>query len=238
MKNKYLFIKIFGIAFLLFSIFIYFIFYFVPFVKDVNHYKRELKDMNLKIKNFFEMEKEFSFSNERERAFFKEADDDLMSKISEVKSKEDFIALFTIVFNYIKKLARTDGLYNMVLTSNSKELELNATTLSTDKKSLDRLLHFAKLRINELRNKMDVSKETVNPTVPSTQPLIKQPLLENLNYQTIFLSFSGDLQNAMTFINHIPWSSYYLRPGDILVSIGEISPYYMVFLKVYFIDLR
>ena len=228
MKKKYLFIKIFGIAFLIFFIFAYFLFYFIPSIETINRHKRELRDMNYKIKNFLDMKTKFSYTNQREDDIFKAVDDDLKDRCPEIKSKEDFIGLFTEVFDYIKQRARTDGIFNLVLTSNSNELELNATSLHSDKKSLTRLLNFATARLNEIREKAAASRDI--PTLP--------PLLAGLDHQTVFISFSGSMENALNFINHLPWSGYYLRPDNILVSAGDIDPYYMVFLNVYFIDAR
>jgi len=228
MKNKYLFIKIFGIVFLVFIIFAYFLFYFIPSIETINRHKRELKDMSYKIQNFLDMEKEFSFTNRREQDIFKAVDDGLKGLCPEIESKEDFIRLFTGVFDYIKQRARSDGIFNLVLTSNSKEPGLNDTSLHTDKRSLDRLQNFAAARMNEIREKTAASRDISGSS----------PLLAGLDYQTVFLSFSGPLENAVTFINHLPWSDYYLRPADILVSAGDSDPYYMVFLNVYFIDTR
>lgn len=229
MKKKYLFIKIFGIAFLIFFIFAYFLFYFIPSIETINRHKRELRDMNYKIKNFLDMKTEFSYTNQRETDIFKAVDDDLKARCPEIKSKEDFIGLFTEVFDYIKQRARSDGIFNLVLTSNSNELELNATSLHTDKKSLNRLLNFATARLTEIRGKAAASRETI-PTPP--------PILEGLDHQTVFISFSGTLENAVHFINHLPWSGYYLKPDTILVASGDINPYYLVFLDVFFIDVR
>lgn len=240
MKNKYTLIKIFGIASLIFVIFAYFLFYFIPTIEAINLHKRQLKDMNYKIENFLSMEKEFSFTNQREQAILKEADEALRNRVPEIKSKEDFIALFTRVFDYIKQLARKDGIYNLVLTSNSEELELNATTLSSDKRSLDQLLNFATVRLNKIRSERDNLKRRSGPMVPSGQPVLPTtpPLLEGMTHQTVFLTFSGNVRSAMNFINHIPWSEYYLRPDTISISVSETAPYYMVYLNVYYIDLR
>lgn len=228
MKNKYLLIKIFGFAFLIFIIFAYFLFYFIPSVENINRHKRELRDMNFKINNFLEMEKEFSFTNEREQAVFNAVEDDLKSRIPAIKSREELIGLFTEVFDYIKQRARADGINNLVLTSNSKELELNATSLYTDKASWKQLLNFANARLTEVRERAAAVK---------TSSTVK-PLIPGISYQTVFVSFSGSIRHAMDFINHLPWSDRYLRPDNILVSAGDIAPYYMVFLNVYFIDLR
>lgn len=228
MKNKYFFIKVFGIAFLILIIFAYFLFYFIPSVEGINRYKRDVRDMNFKIKNFLEMEKEFSFTNEREQGLFTAVDEDLKARIPEIKSREELIGLFTEVFDYIKHRARSDGIDNLVLTSNSKELELNATSLYTDKASWTQLLNFANARLTEVRERT----AGVKTTPPSP------PLLPGMSHQTVFVSFSGPNRKALDFINHLPWSDRYLRPDNILVSAGDIAPYYMVFLNVYYIDLR
>jgi hypothetical protein len=228
MKNKYLLIRIFGFAFLIFIIFAYFLFYFIPSVENINRYKRELRDMNFKIKNFLEIEKEFSFTNEHEQSVFNAVDEDLKSRIPEIKSKEELIGLFTEVFDYIKQRARADGINNLVLTSNSKELELNATSLYTDKASWKQLMNFANARLTEVRERPAAAK-----TVPTGAPLFP-----GISHQTVFVSFSGSIRNAMNFINHLPWSDRYLKPDNILVSAGDIAPYYMVFLNVYYMDQR
>lgn len=233
MKNKYVFIKIFGIAFLIFLIFLYLVIYFVPSIENINRRKRDLKDMNFKIKNFLEMEKEFSHSNQREQAFFNRLDEELGARVPEVRSKEDFIALFTRVLDFIKNRARADGISTLVFTSDSRELQLNATTLFTDKRSLKQLLNFATVRLTDIKSKLAAARSRAAPA-----PGKPVPSLANLDHQTVYLTFSGDLPNAMNFINHIPWSDYYLRPDHIMVSAGGMATYYFVFLRVYFIDLR
>jgi len=217
MKKKKIFIRIFGIFFLIFFVFAYVLFYFVPAVEKINRQKRELKDIKLKTENFLDIETEISFSDERERAIFKGADEALRSKIPEIKNKEDFIALFGRVFDYLKKRGRADGIFNLGMTFDSRELELNATPLLTDKRSLEQLLNSALVRL-----------------APPSSGL----LLKDLNHQRIFFRFSGNLRSALNFINHIPWSDDYLRPDNITVYSGKVSPGYLVFLNVYFIDLR
>ncbi|MCP4152801.1 MAG: hypothetical protein GY757_34025 [bacterium] len=239
MKNKYLYIKILGIASLIFLCFAYFVFYFMPTLKKINHRKRELKDMNYKIENFIETENEFDFSTDLERMLFKAADEELVRRVSSIKSREDFMTLFTQIFDYIKNQASKDGIFNLMITSNSNELELNASTLSTDKKSLSNLLDFASTRLSEL--KKEEIRKAMNPNpLDLTGPLPgpPAPLIPGLTYQTVYLSFSGELMSALNFINHIPWSEHYLRVGEITVSNGDAVPFFMVFLKVYFLDER
>ena len=60
----------------------------------------------------------------------------------------------------------------------------------------------------------------------------------NVKSFTITISFTGKIKNAVNFINHIPWSDYYLSEDRILISAGDIFPDYSVVLKVYYIDLQ
>jgi hypothetical protein len=217
MKKKKLFIRVFGIFFLIFFIIAYSLFYFVPTVEKINHHRRNLKDMKLNIEHFLNQETGISFPDERERAIFKEADEALRRKISEVKSREDFIGLFTRVVDYLKKRGRMDGIFNLGITFDSKALELNAATQLTNKKHLEQLLDFSFAGL-----------ASPSPSAP----------LEGLNHQAVFLRFSGNLRNALNFINHIPWGDDYIRLDNIRVSPGNVSPYFVVSLNVYFIDFR
>ena len=194
MRRKYLFIKIAGIVSLIVLIIIYFLLYFIPSLKSINRYKRQLKDMNLKISDFVRIERAFSFSNERERSYFTQTDREFLGKIPEVRTREDFITISTKISNYIQKLAEKDGILNLVMKSDEGQ-------------------------------KGAVGKG------PSAR-------LKNGKSHTITLSFTGKIKNAVNFINHIPWSDYYLSEDRILVSTGDIFPYYIVFLRIYYIDLR
>ncbi len=239
MKSKYLLIKLFGVVFILLIVASFFLFYFFPSLQTIHRKKRELKDMNHKITNYMQVEKDFDFTNDAEKAFFKAADDSLLKRIPTIQNREDFIMLFTRIFDQVKQLARRDGISNMMLTSASKELEVNAATLSRDKVSFRKLVTFVTSRMNELERDRtgkagpgrDVGMNTAARRAPP-------PLLPNMKHHTVFLSFSGDLRHAMNFINHIPWGSYYLKPGKIVVASGDIAPYIMVDLRVYYIDQR
>jgi len=194
MRRKNLFIKLAGILSLIFLISIYILLYFIPTLKSINRYKRQLKDMNLKILDFTRMDSDFSFSDERERNYFARINRELSGKIPEVRSKEDFIALNTRISNYIQKLAGEDGILNLVIKPDEEQKGAPVKGFS--------------LRIN------------------------------NVKSLTITLSFTGKIKNAVNFINHIPWSDYYLSEDRILISAGDILPYYIVVLKIYYIDLQ
>ena len=194
MRRKNLFIKITGIVSLISLILIYFLLYFIPALKSINRYKRQLKDMNLKISDFARMESDFSFSDERERNSFAQTDRELPGKIPEIRTREDFVTLFTKISNYIQKRAEKDGISNLVMKSDEEQKRAPGKGFSAR--------------------------------------------LKNVKSQSITLSFTGEIKKAVNFINHIPWSDYYLSEGRILVSAGDILPYYIVFLRFYYIDLQ
>lgn len=242
MKSKYFLIKVFGFVALLMVILIYFVVYFLPSIKDISRYKRELKDMNLKIADFVKMEGSFTFSNEAERNYFRLSEEELKSKVPEVKNREDIIALYTRVSNYIQSLAREDGIHNLVVTSDSKDLKVNAGSLASDKRTLDDLLVFATRRLAMLSKQIDMEERRRIPSAMDPN-LNKGPtgidsLLPGVKHHTVWLSFTGEIKNAVNFINHIPWSNYYLKQDRIMVTEGDFYPYYLVSVRVYYIDRR
>jgi len=243
MKNKYFLIKVFGIVGLIVFVLLYFLLYFIPSLKSISRYKRQLKDMNLKITHFVSQENTFTFSNQEERGYFKEVEKRLLDRIPEVATREDFILLFTRVSDHIQKLAREDGILNLVIKSDSAEFSVNASTLARDKKSLDDLVSFTTRRLLELRREQERAEEqrrgtngTVLPPPGMNSDLFQ--LVKDLKYHSVILSFTGPLKNTMNFINHIPWSDYYLSEDKIIISTGTIFPYYIMELKIYFIDKR
>ena len=194
MIRKNLFIKIAGILSLIVLIIIYILLYLIPSLMAINRYKRQLKDMNLKISDFASMESDFSFPDERERSYFARADRELSGKIPGVRSREDFIALLTKISNDIQKLAEKDGILSLVMKPAENQ------------------------------------KSAPGKGFPGR--------FKNVKSHAITLSFTGKIKNALDFINHLPWSDYYLSEEKISVSAGDLFPYYIVFLRVYYIDLQ
>lgn len=194
MRLKNLFTKIAGILSLIVLIIIYVLLYLFPALKSINRQKRQLIDMNLKILDFTRMKSDFSFSNEQERSYFAQTDRELLDKIPEVRSREDFVTISTTISNHIKKLADKDGILNLVIKSHEEQ------------------------------------KGAVEKRFSAR--------LKNVKAHTITLSFTGKIKNAANFINHLPWSDYYLSEERILVSAGDIFPHYIVLLRIYYIDLQ
>ncbi|MGE5340737.1 MAG: hypothetical protein ACM3SY_04565 [Candidatus Omnitrophota bacterium] len=232
MRNKYVLIKLLGIAGLIGTVLLYFVIYFIPSLKTINRSKRQLKDLNLKVSDYLKIENAFAFPNQAERAYIAENDRELKSKIPEVRDKQDFIRLFTEISNYIQKLAEKDGIPNLVLNSISQEMKVNAGTLASDPATLKELLNFSFQRLTQYEKENPPKPKEIGNTEKSGLAL----LVPGVQTQTVVLSFSGPLKNAMNFINHIPWGPYYLSEDKITVTTGNAFPFVLVFLKIYYIE--
>jgi hypothetical protein len=233
MKNKYFLIKVAGIAFLILLVIIYFLLYFVPTIKEISFQKRQLKDMNLKITDFVKMENIFSFSNSRERNLFQQSQDELKKKIPEIRHREDYIALFTRVSDYIQQLAKKDSIFNLVFTSDSQEMQVETGSLATSKKNLDDLLSFSAQRLDSIKKQQLLEDKSSGTAIGGLAELVK-----GLKYHTVWITFTGELPSAMNFVNHIPRCDYFLSEDKILIASGTGLPYYIVSLKIFYVDLR
>jgi len=240
MKNKYFLIRVGGIVFLLLLVVVYFLVYFMPVIENISRYKRDVKDMNLKISDFMKMESSFSYSNQQERSQFKQLEQQLNSRIPEVRTREEFIALFTRISESIRQLAARDGIHSLLLTSDSTDLKINAGSLSKNKESMDDLLYFSTHRLNTLKKEADMKRRMAGNQIPGSVPPAGgvETFMQNVDYHTLWLSFSSDLKSALNFVNHISWNEHYLTEEQLLVAGGETFPFFLVQMRIYYIDLR
>jgi hypothetical protein len=65
-----------------------------------------------------------------------------------------------------------------------------------------------------------------------------QALVKGTRRSRFVVSFSGELKNALDFLNHLPWGPYYLVADEIRITPGETFPQYVVFVNLYCRDAR
>lgn len=217
MKHKNFFIKLSGVLTLIIFIIIFFALYLVPTLKSINLHKRQLKDMKLKISDFVRVDETFSFPTQRERQYFARTEQEFKNKFPVVTTNEEFITVFTKISSYIQTLAATDGILNLVIKPGVEELSLKTTTPSNGRKKPD-LPGTTKTSMGSMRTGLS-------------------SLVKSVKSHIITLSFTGELRNAMNFINHLPRGDYYLGEDRILASAGDNFPGYIVYLKFYYIDM-
>lgn len=177
-------IRLTGILSILMLIVLYYIIYFSPTVKRINRIKREVKDINLQIEEFGEIEGDLSLPDEKEKKYFRGAEKDFIKKISRVRGQAGLKKLITKISDSFYGLATQDGIANLKIDSRPGE---------------------GGIKIGD-----------------------------NLKYRNIYLSFSGELKNALNFINHLPYGDSYLGAGNILFSKDNSVPLYSVVIKIYY----
>jgi len=233
MNNKYQYVKIFGMSFLILLVFFFIILYFFPNIKVINRLKREIKDMNLKIEDFVKIENRFKRIDLKEKDYFNKLKKELESSVEVIKSKEDFLKMITSVSDFISKQAKKDKIDNLIITFNSKDMKINAKTLSNDKETISSLFEFATQRI------ADINKEINLKNLTTTRKLTVLDTLEKgYKKHTIYITFTGDMRNIINFLNHLTWGEKQLLYKRVVVKEGTFSPIVLAFVNIYYKDLR
>jgi hypothetical protein len=260
MRSKYFSSKIVAAVVLIMVVVVYFFFYFIPSLEAINRYKRQVKDMNLKIADFKKASTSFSFPDQRERSYFLRLQRELTAKIPGVAGPGDFIRLFSEISAYIQELAQRDGISNLVIEPGPGELKRDKGEYKirpykglrgsrrgsagfcvhpafSDSLPND-LISIAAPRLSRMWKEQQIAAEQRVQTWGSPHRGMDNDLstlVKGIQYRTIALIFTGQLKNAVNFINHLPWGPYYLVEDKILVNAGDKFPYYIVFLKTYYI---
>ena len=233
MNNKYSYVKILGITFLILLVFFFVILYFFPNIKEINVLKRKIKDINLKITDYVKIENKFKRMDLKEKEQFKELENRIKNSMEIVKSKEDFIKMVTEVSDSISKLAKKEKIDNLIVTLNSKDMKINAKTLSNDKQTLSSLFEFATQRIQDINKEMNLINLTNKP-LTSTLDLLEKGFKKH----TIYITFTGDLRNIINFLNHLTWGEKHMLYQRVIVKEGTFSPIILAFVNIYYKDLR
>ncbi|MCK5058213.1 MAG: hypothetical protein KAT34_16290 [Candidatus Aminicenantes bacterium] len=125
MRKRNVMIRITAILSVLLLIFLYLILYFFPAVKDINRLKREVKNTRLKIEEFVEIERRFSFPDKKERKYFAKAEREFERKVPRVRGKGELARLIRSISGYFSGLAEKEGVANLSLKSELDEPAVN-----------------------------------------------------------------------------------------------------------------
>ncbi len=233
MNNKYLYVKIFGMSFLILLVIFFIILYFFPNIKEINKLKREIRDMNLKITDFVKVENKFKRMDLKEKDYFDRLNKDLQNSVEVIKSKEDFLKMITNVSDFISKQAIKDKIDNLIITFNSRDMKINAKTLSNDKETISSLFEFATQRIQDINKEINLRNLTTAKNLTTLDTLEK-----GYKKHTIYITFTGDLRNIINFLNHLTWGNKQLLYRRVIVKEGTFSPIVLAFVNIYYKDLR
>jgi hypothetical protein len=210
-------------------IFVYVSAYFLPSIEHINLQKRTIKDLLLRIKDYEDTEEELSFINEKEREFIKKEEDDFKDKIPQVKSAIDFKSIEQNVFKHVENTAKKTGIEKMIIDVHSPKPAAVSQPLSGNRIIIKPLKDLWAIRRNELKAKIDTLDHKKDPLVSA---------IKDLSYFTAVLTFTGNMRSVTHFINQLPWQPYILKPDHLMSVSGKPFPNYILYLKVYYMDLR
>ncbi len=230
MKIKFFNIKVFSFLFLILFIFIYSVFIFIPGIKGINKSKRELKYLNLKIRDNIEQNRVFSLLDKQEKHIFRRENLKLKHRIPKIRTRRELTELLNQNFLYFRKLAQKDYIDYLVYIQNSEKSKVTSKFFSKNRKKPQYLLDFIKIQLKNIEKK----RNNGNSSLIKYEFLIK---LKDLKYHRVFLCFTGNMKSSLNFINHITWGKYYIIGDKIIVSRGNVSPIFWMEIKIYFIDL-
>ncbi len=230
MKIKFFNIKVFSFLSFILFVFIYSVFILTPGVKVINNSKRELKDLNLKIRDNVEQNRIFSFLDKKEAHIFRMENLKLRHRIPKIRTRRELTELLNQNFLYFQKLAQKDGIDCLVYIQNYERSEVTSEFYSKNKKKPQYLLDFIKIQLKDIEKK----RSNGNSSLIKYEFLIK---LKDLKYHRVFLCFTGNMKSSLNFINHITWGKYYITGDKIIVSHGNVCPIFWMEIKIYFIDL-
>ncbi|MCK5059519.1 MAG: hypothetical protein KAT34_22910 [Candidatus Aminicenantes bacterium] len=121
MKKRNFLIRLTGILSILLLTALYMLLYFFPTVTEINRLKREIKDTRLKIEEFAEIERQFSFPDRKEREYFARAEREFKIKVAKVRGKGELARLIRDISGYFSDLAEKDGVVDLTLKSKIDE---------------------------------------------------------------------------------------------------------------------
>lgn len=229
MKIKFFNTKVFSFLFLILFVFIYSVFVFIPDIKIINKSKRELKYLNLKIRDNIEQNRVFSLLDKKEEHIFRRENLKLKHCIPKIRTRRELTELLNQNFLYFRKLAQKDGIDYLVYIQDSSSSR-TSEFFSKNRKKSQYLLDFIKIQLKNIEKK----RNNGNSSLIKYEFLIK---LKGLKYHRVFLCFTGNMKSSLNFINHITWGKYYIIGDKIIVSRGNVSPIFWMEIKIYFIDL-
>lgn len=222
-------LKLIGLAGLILLVILWFALFFFPSTIELNKLKREVKDLGDQINQNINAGEAFEYPDTQELERFEASRSQLQTELPRVEHAEGLFRMITQVSGFLKETAAAEGLSNLIVSSNSKDLEINAQALPQTGQDLEELLMFSSTRLRELQVEMD-RKGVRGAAVPEVGPF-------GLASHTLFMTFTGDLKAALSFLHRLPSLDRSLRIEKLVVGEGRKNPLFLVLVRLYFWDV-
>lgn len=228
-------IKILGLVGLFLLVSLWFLFFFFPNTVEMSRVKRQVKDLGDQIQSNMRVDDEFEYSDQAELDRFSAAEAELRGSLPEVNGSDGFFRMIANISEFLKESAAAEGLSNLIVSSNSQDLEINAQTLPQAGQTLEELLQFTSNRLREIQ----VEEERQRGRTADTREIgsgEKGPF--GLAHHTVFMTFAGELKPSLSFLHRLPTLDRSLRIERIVISEGVRQPLFLVHAKIYYWDTR
>jgi hypothetical protein len=237
MNRKFLIIKLAGIFGLILLAVAYIFFYFFPNVEKINRLKREIKLKQETIDETVRDKENFKTFSVGEWLFVEQAEDLFLDKFPVIHSEVDLVRLSSDITEWIKELATTDKIKNLIILSNAEDLNINISPLYTDQNILEELISFTKSKNKEILLMKDKVFSTQISQVVEKASELDTPF-GKLAFKTISLGISSDYLKCLGFLNRLSWGKTYLKIVRIEIEQGTVMPKFMIVFRVLYFDKR
>ncbi len=228
--NRHRLIKILGLVGLFLLVLLWFLFFFFPHTVEMSRVKRQLKDLGDQVQSNMNAGDLFEYSDQQELNRFAEAESELRTSLPRIDGPDGFLRLITSVSVFLKESAAAEGLSNLIVSSNSQDLEINAQTLPQTGQSLEELLLFTSTRLREIQ----VEEERLR----GGAALLDEQGPFGLSSHALIMTFAGDLQPSLSFLHRLPVLDRSLRLEKMVISEGKSRPLFLVHARLYYWDAR
>lgn len=218
-------IKMFALAGLPLLALLWFVLFFFPVTVEMSQVKRQIKDLGDQLHRNANIGDRFVLSDQSELDRIAAAVNELRDGLPHVAGADGFLRLMTVVSAFLKETAATEGLNNLIVSSNSQDLEINAQTLPQSGQALEELLQFTSNRLREIQ-----TEGKQNQTGASAEADGKGPF--GLSTHNLLITFSGGLKPALTFLHRLPELDRSLRTERLVISEGLHQPLFLVHARL------
>lgn len=215
MKKKRLWKRLGFFLLTLGLILIYLVVYLFPALIDINHYRREIKDVKLRIQDLNREMGAITFSDQREKKMFRRTDTRYRIRIPVLKNRQDRNKWRGKLVSYIRNTAGKQGINQLIMTDADEVPNI--------------LIHSDFPAKNELAKRL--GGEFKNPQ----QPLLRDfPSGERVCSDNYFLGFQAPISFGLKTLTGMVNYPLQLEIADIRIVAGPGSPYFLLAMRVFY----
>ena len=215
MKKKRLWKRLGFFLLTLGLILVYLAVYLFPALIDINHYRREIKDVKIRLRDLNREVVAITFSDQREKKMFRRTDTKYRSRIPVLKTRRDRNKWQKKLVSYIRNTAGKQGIHQLIMTDAAEVPNM--------------LIHSDFPAENELAGLL--GEEFKNPQ----QPLLRDfPSGERVYSDIYFLGFQVPIGSGLRALTGMVNYPLQLEIAEIRIVAGPGSPYFLLALRVFY----